>query len=185
VDDAGEIEFREFVQGRSAAHLRTAYLLTGDWAAAEDLLQTTMGKVYLAWRRISNRENVDAYVRRVMVNTYSSWWRRAWRGERPTAVLPDRAGPDPMAAADQRDRIRRALAELPKRQRAAVVLRHYDDLSEAETARVLGCSVGTVKSQTARGLARLREVLAYADREDYSPPNAPALAGADQKGARA
>lgn len=182
MDDADEIEFREFVQGRSTAHLRTAYLLTGNWAAAEDLLQTTLGKLYLAWHRLSDRENVDAYVRRVMVNAYASWWRRSWRGERPTAVLPERAGPDPIAAADQRDRIRRALAQLPRRQRAAVVLRHYDDLSEAETAKVLGCSVGTVKSQTSRALATLREVLARADRDDA--PYAPVLAGAGQKWTR-
>ena len=168
MDDAEEARFNEFVQGRSTAHLRTAYLLTGDWAAAEDLLQTTMAKVYLAWGRIDDRDNVDAYVRRVRVTTYSSWWRRAWRGERPTADLPERAGADPMAAADQRDRIRRALAELPKRQRAAVVLRHYDDLSEAETAR---------------GLARLRDVRAHADAKD-SAAISPALTGGGQKGAR-
>ena len=152
-------EFRSFVEGRSPAYLRTAYLLTGDWGHAEDLLQTSLAKVYRVWGRVHDRTNLDAYVRRVMVNTYSSWWQRAWRGERPTAELPESATADSYAAVDQRDRLRRALVALPTKQRAAVVLRHYDDHSEADVARILSCSVGTVKSQTARGLARLRELL--------------------------
>ncbi len=156
---ADEAQFREFVQGRSPAYLRTAYLLTGDWGHAEDLLQTSLAKVYRAWGRVHDRDNLDAYVRRVMVNTYSSWWQRAWRGERPTETLPEIVGDDSYAPIDQRDRLRRALATLPPKQRAAVVLRHYDDQSEAEVARILSCSVGTVKSQTARGLARLRDLL--------------------------
>ena len=147
-------EFRAFVEGRSPA-----YLLTGDWGHAEDLVQTSLAKVYRVWGRVHDRENLDSYVRRVMVNTYSSWWQRSWRGEHPTAALPDRPVDDSYAAVDQRDRLRRALKTLPTKQRAAVVLRHYDDQSEAEVARILSCSVGTVKSQTARGLARLRELL--------------------------
>jgi RNA polymerase sigma-70 factor (sigma-E family) len=186
VDPADESEFRDFVVGRSPSYLRTAYLLTGDWAKAEDLLQASLTKVYLAWKRVHDRDNLDAYVRRVMVNTWSSWWRRAWRGESPTEVLPEAPSPDETLVADQRDLIRRALTHLPARQRAAVVLRHYDDLSEAETASVLGCSVGTVKSQTSKGLARLREVLARADEPAPSPASsslpAPALVGAATKG---
>ena len=152
-------EFRRFVEGRSSSYLRTAYLLTGDWGHAEDLLQTSLAKVYRAWGRVHDRDNLDAYVRRVIVNTFAGWWRRAWRGERPTETLPDRPGEDAFGDIDERDRLRRALLTLPTRQRAAVVLRHYDDHSEAEVARILSCSVGTVKSQTSRGLTRLRELL--------------------------
>jgi RNA polymerase sigma-70 factor (sigma-E family) len=154
-----EDAFRDFVVGRSPSYLRTAYLLTGDWGHAEDLLQTSLAKVYRAWGRLRDHDNLDAYVRRVMVNTRTSWWRRAWKAEHPTAVLPDAPGPDVVDATGDRDRLRRALLDLPPRQRAAVVLRHYEDLGEAETARLMGCSVGTVKSQCARGLARLRDTL--------------------------
>jgi RNA polymerase sigma-70 factor (sigma-E family) len=160
-----EDAFRDFVVGRSPSYLRTAFLLTGDWQHAEDLLQTSLAKVYRAWGRLQDHENLDAYVRRVMVNTQTTWWRRAWKGEQPTAVLPDRAGTDATGVSDDRDRLRRALLTLPARQRAVVVLRHYEDMSEAEVARVLGCSVGTVKSQCARGLAKLRDAMEdpYAD----------------------
>jgi RNA polymerase sigma-70 factor (ECF subfamily) len=156
---ADEDAFREFVVGRSASYLRVAYLLTGDWGHAEDLLQTALAKVYRAWGRLRDHDNLDAYVRRVLVNTQTTWWRRAWKAERPTAALPEHAAPDAMGASDDRDRIRRALLDLPARQRAAVVLRHYEDLGEAEVARLMGCSVGTVKSQCARGLAKLRDAL--------------------------
>jgi RNA polymerase sigma-70 factor (ECF subfamily) len=162
-----EDAFRDFVVGRSASYLRTAYLLTGDWGHAEDLLQTSLAKVYRAWGRLDGHENLDAYVRRVMVNTQTTWWRRAWKAEQTTGTgtLPDWPGPDAVDASDDRDRLRRALLTLPARQRAVVVLRHYEDMSEAEVARTLGCSVGTVKSQCARGLAKLRDALddPYAD----------------------
>lgn len=154
-----EDAFRDFVVGRSPSYLRTAYLLTGDWGHAEDLLQTALAKVYRAWGRLRDHDNLDAYVRRVLVNTQTTWWRRAWKAEQPTGTLPDWPGPDVVSASDDRDRLRRALLELPPRQRAVVVLRHYEDLGEADVARVLGCSVGTVKSQCARGLARLRDAL--------------------------
>ena len=154
-----EDAFRDFVVGRSPSLLRTAYLLTGDWGHAEDLLQTSLAKVYRAWSRLRDHDNLDAYVRRVMVNTQTTWWRRAWKAEQPTGSLPDWPGPDATHATDDRDRLRRALLTLPARQRAAVVLRHYEDMSEAETAKLLGCSVGTVKSQCSRGLAKLRAAL--------------------------
>ena len=154
-----EDAFRDFVVGRSPAYLRTAFLLSGDWGHAEDLLQTSLAKVYRAWSRLHDHDNLDAYVRRVMVNTQTTWWRRAWRAEQPTGKLPDWPGPDALHASDDRDRLRRALLTLPARQRAVVVLRHYEDLSEAEVARILGCSVGTVKSQCARALAKLRDAL--------------------------
>lgn len=154
-----EDAFRDFVVGRSPSLLRTAYLLTGDWGHAEDLLQTSLAKLYRAWSRLDEREHLEAYVRRIMVNTQTSRWRRAWKAEQPAAVMPDVAAPDAVGASDERDRLRRALLTLPAKQRAAVVLRHYEDLSEAEVARLMGCAVGTVKSQCARGLEKLRAAL--------------------------
>jgi RNA polymerase sigma-70 factor (sigma-E family) len=157
-----EDAFRDFVVGRSPSLLRTAYLLTGDWGHAEDLLQTALASLYRAWPRLDERERLDSYVRRIMVNTHTSWWRRAWKAERPTPALPETPAPDEHAVSDDRDRLRRALLDLPPKQRAAVVLRHYEDLPEAEVARLMGCAVGTVKSQCARGLGKLRAALSEA-----------------------
>jgi RNA polymerase sigma-70 factor (sigma-E family) len=157
-----EEEFREFVAARSSALLRTAYLLAGDWATAEDLLQTALTKTYLAWKRLGGIEAVEPYTRRVLVNTATSWWRRRWHGERPTEMLPERAGPDQHAQALERDVLWRHVRELPPRQRAVLVLRFYEDLTEARTADLLDISPGTVKSQTARALATLRKRLAAA-----------------------
>lgn len=154
-----EEEFREFVAARSAALLRTAYLLAGDWATAEDLLQTTLTKTYLAWKRLGGIEAVEPYARRVLVNTSTSWWRRRWHGERPTEVLPERAGPDEIEQQVERDMLWRHLRALPTRQRAVLVLRFYEDLSEAQTAALLNISTGTVKSQTSRALGTLRRRL--------------------------
>jgi RNA polymerase sigma-70 factor (sigma-E family) len=153
-------EFREFVSARSAALLRTAYLLAGDWATAEDLLQITLTKTYLAWRRLGGIDAVEPYARRVLVNTSTSWWRRRWHGERPTEVLPDRPAPDRLDEHLERDALWRHVKQLPPGQRAVLVLRFYEDQSEADTARLLGVSVGTVKSQCARALATLRTRLA-------------------------
>jgi RNA polymerase sigma-70 factor (sigma-E family) len=153
-------EFREFVTGRSPALLRTAYLLGGDWATAEDLLQVALTKTYLAWLRLGTIEAIEPYARRVLVNTATSWWRRRWHGERPTDVLPDMPASDGLDERLERDRLWRHVVTLPTRQRAVLVLRFYEDQSEAETARLLGVSVGTVKSQCARALASLRARLA-------------------------
>ena len=147
-----EEEFREFVAARSAALLRTAYLLAGDWATAEDLLQTALTKTYLAWKRLGEIEAVEPYARRVLVNTATSWWRRRWHGERPTEVLPERPAPDRLDEQLERDALWRHVKALPARQRAVLVLRFYEDLSEAQTAALLSISVGTVKSQTSRAL---------------------------------
>lgn len=156
MDDAAREAFQAFVVGRSPALLRTAYLLTGNRADAEDLLQTTLAKTYLSWQRIRDREALDGYVRRVMVNAQTSVWRRH-RPEASYDVVPDLSpGRDAHADADLHDALWTAMASLPRKQRAAVVLRYYEDLSEAETARVLGVSVGTVKSSTSRALASLR-----------------------------
>ncbi|NJC69376.1 SigE family RNA polymerase sigma factor [Planosporangium thailandense] len=161
VSSAGdpEREFRDFVAARSTALLRTAYLLSGDWGAAEDLLQVSLTKTYLAWRRIERIEAVEPYARKVLVNTATSWWRRRWHGERPTEVLPERAISDGLDARLERDALWAHVKELPARQRAVLVLRFYEDLSEVDTAALLGVSVGTVKSQCSRALATLRRRL--------------------------
>jgi len=157
VDSGGRVDpqsgatFDEFVAARSRALLRTAYLLTHDHALAEDLLQTALAKTWFAWRRIDG--NPEPYVRRILVNTYASWWRRKWNGEHPTDELPERATADP--GAEPTD-LWQAMERLPRRQRAVVVLRYFEDLTEAQTAELLGCSVGTVKSQCSKALAKLR-----------------------------
>jgi len=158
VDDQGRAAFREFVVARSAALLRTAYLLTGDRAEAEDLLQAALAKTYLSWDRIREREALEGYVRRVLVNTQTSFWRRRRVVETVHDVLPEGLpGRDRTAEVDLHDALWTSMARLPRRQRAAVVLRYYEDPSEAETARVMGVSVGTVKSTTSRALASLRD----------------------------
>jgi RNA polymerase sigma-70 factor (sigma-E family) len=157
MDEQGREAFRAYVAARSPALMRTAYLLTGSRPDAEDLLQTALAKTYLAWDRIREREAVDGYVRKVMVNTQTSFWRRRRVDERPTESLPERPGRDVTADLDLHDALWTALATLTKRQRAMVVLRYYEDLPEAEVARVLGVSVGTVKSTTSRALLALRD----------------------------
>lgn len=151
-------EFHAYVQARSRALLRTAYLLTGNRQDAEDLLQTALAKTYLAWDRINDKGAADGYVRRVLVNTQASWWRRNRVDEYPTAELPETDDTsDPIAASDLREVVWTALGRLPRRQRAMVVLRYYEDLTEAETAAILGVSIGTVKSTVSRALDRLRD----------------------------
>ena len=157
-------EFSAFVTGRRAALLRTACLLTaGDQHLAEDLVQTALARMYVAWPKVRRSESADAYARRIIVNAYIDEVRRPrWRREQTVSDPPDRpdAGPpDGWPDAVDGEVIRAALAELPKRMRAAVVLRHWLDLSVEETASLLDCSEGTVKSQTAKGIARLRGLL--------------------------
>jgi RNA polymerase sigma-70 factor (sigma-E family) len=154
-----EDEFREFVAARSAALLRSAYLLAGDWATAEDLLQTALTKTYLAWKRLGEIEAVEPYARRVLVNTATSWWRRRWHGERPTEFLPERAVADATEEQLDRDLLWKHVKALPARQRAVLVLRFYEDMSEAQTAELLSISAGTVKSQTSRAIGTLRQRL--------------------------
>jgi RNA polymerase sigma-70 factor (sigma-E family) len=149
---SAQADFDEFVAARSSRLLRTAYLLTRDHALAEDLLQTALTKAWFAWSRIE--QDPERYVRKILVNTFASWWRRKWNGEHASAELPERPGPgDPT---DDRHDLWAAMGRLPRRQRAVVVLRFVEDLSEAETARMLGVSTGTVKSQTSKALAKLR-----------------------------
>jgi RNA polymerase sigma-70 factor (sigma-E family) len=154
--DQRDRQFTDFVAARSRALLGTAYLLTGDRQRGEDLLQTALLKTYLAWPRLRETRAVEAYVRRTMVTTNISWWRRRWQGEVPTADLPEGVEPDPGEAADRRSELWPHLVALPPRQRTAVVLRFYEDLSETQVAEQMGCSVGTVKSQVHRALATLR-----------------------------
>ena len=152
-DDA---DFRDYVASRSRALLRTAYLLTGNAADAEDLVQSALAKTYQAWGRIQDRGALDGYVRRAMVNTHISWWRRRRVEEFPTDEIPDQPMADPSADTDLHDVLQRAIGRLPQRMRAAVVLRFYQDMSEAEVADVLGISQGTVKSTVSRAMAKLR-----------------------------
>ena len=151
-------EFAAYMQARQPSLLRTAYLLTGDRHAAEDLVQTALAKLYLAWDKVQRQDSLDGYVRRIMVNENNSLWRRGWKKrEHVTDELPE-----PVPHVDQHDDGRSGalwdlVQTLPKKARAVLVLRYYEELSEAETAEVLGISVGTVKSQTSRALAALRE----------------------------
>lgn len=157
-DDTATDDFVEFVRARQQALVRFAYLLTSDHHAAEDLVQTALAKTYLSWDRLRDLGAVDAYVRRIIVNENTSIWRRAWkRNERSTEFLPDAGTSNPDV--DTRDAIWRVVQTLPTKQRAAVVLRYYEDRTEAETAQILGCSVGNVKSQTSRGIARMRSAV--------------------------
>ena len=161
-DDAIDERFAAYVRARGEHHLRVAVLLTGDWHAAEDLVQASLAKLYRAWPRLDTATGPDAYLRRIMVNTHRSWWRTRWRHETPAGELPE---PPLTAAVDVADRhavgdqVRRALATLPRQQRAVLVLRFFEDLPEADVARLLGCSAGTVKTHTHRGLRALRTVL--------------------------
>jgi RNA polymerase sigma-70 factor (sigma-E family) len=158
VGSDGEADFREFVLRRRAALLRTAYLLTGDDGHAEDLVQTALLKAYGHWDRIAAQGEPMAYVRRVLVTTATSWRRRLLSTEQVMDAVPEQAHYDryPERSAAVMD----ALRALPPRMRAVVVLRYYEDQTEVQTAELLGCSVGTVKTQSSRAMARLREALA-------------------------
>ena len=147
-------DFEEFVAVCSDRLLRTAYLLTRDAELAEDLLQTALTKAWFAWDRLEDQP--EPYVRKILVNTYATWWRRKWRGEQPTHDLPEPVSPTSGSAPDASHDLWVALGRLPRRQQAVVVLRFFDDLSAVDTAETLGCTVGTVKSQTQKALARLR-----------------------------
>jgi RNA polymerase sigma-70 factor (sigma-E family) len=156
-------DFREFVQRRAASLHRSAYLLCGDWHLANDLVQEALAKTYRHWDRVQRADSPDAYVRRIVVNEANRHWRRH-RNQATTG-----SGVDAAAAADatdefvRRDGLRQALLSLPPRQRATIVLRYLEGLTERETAAVLRCSEGTVKSQTWRALAALKS---YLERED-------------------
>jgi RNA polymerase sigma-70 factor (sigma-E family) len=155
VDESAELSFESFVRARWAPLVRRAYLLTLDEGKAEDLVQTSLVKLWSAWRRVG-RENPEGYVQRILVTSAASAWRRRWRAEQPTSPLPEQASADGTAGVMNRVLLRQALAALPPRQRAVIVLRYAEDLSEREVADLLDCSVGSVKSQASRGLRRLK-----------------------------
>ena len=165
--DATRADFESWMAARQGRLLRTAYLLTGDVHTAEDLVQTALAKLYLAWDRVSGAASIDAYARKILVNEHTSPWRRLWRHRE---VVTDTSDHEVPVAAEEYDGVRAALWEavraLPERQRAVVVLRYYEQLSERETAEALGVSVGTVKSQASRALDTLRGHLG--DRDDLT-----------------
>lgn len=161
---AADDAFAAFVREHQTSLHRTAYLMTGDRERAQDVVQTALARLYQAWPRRSEWEHPLAYARQAVVSVVLRSAERRWWGEQPTENLPERGVSDPPAedVAADRDQLRRALADLPVRQRSAVVLRFYLDLSEAATADAMACPAGTVKSLTARGLAALRTSLAEA-----------------------
>jgi RNA polymerase sigma-70 factor (sigma-E family) len=170
---ASESDFREYVSARGRSLLRSAYLLTGNLADAEDLVQSALAKTYQAWDRIADRGAIDGYVRRAIVNTHISWWRRRRVDEYPTAEIPEQPIADTAASSDLHDMLQRAIDRLPQRMRAAVVLRFFDDMTEAEVAEVLGISQGTVKSTVSRAVAKLR---ADCELRPSSPADTPDVA---------
>jgi RNA polymerase sigma-70 factor (sigma-E family) len=155
-------EFRDFVTARWSAMLRTAFLLTGDHGHAEDLVQTALSKCFVAWPRLRASTAADAYVRKAMLNTYLSWRRRRSWYELPSDDPPEREGGDSTEDLAQRSVVMDALAALPPKQRAVVVLRFYDDLGVEQVARQMGCTSGSVKRQTSVALGKLRTVLGEA-----------------------
>jgi RNA polymerase sigma-70 factor (sigma-E family) len=158
--DNGDVAaFAEYAEACSATLFKTAFLMVGDHQLAQDLVQEALVKTLMAWPRLNDRDNLHAYTRRVIVTTSISWRRRRSFHERPVEVLPERHGPDLAEAVVTANEMVAALGTLPPRQRAAIVLRFYQDLTEVQTAEAMGCSVGAVKSQVSSGLRRLREKL--------------------------
>jgi RNA polymerase sigma-70 factor (sigma-E family) len=188
-------EFESFVQTRTVPLLRAAYLLTGDQHLAEDLVQTALARTHRAWSNLHATGSADAYTRKTMYHLQVSWWRRRRIAETLTSELPAYA-PSPTDEAESAAlqlTLRSVLLRLPPRQRAVLALRFFEDLTEAQTATVLGVTVGTVKSQTAKALTKLR-LLAPELREFYSGAvdelrpvdlRAPAPAGSRPPAARA
>jgi RNA polymerase sigma-70 factor (sigma-E family) len=160
--------YRTYVSARLPALRRVAFLLCGDWHTADDVLSATLVRLLLHWPRVSAADNVDGYVRQVLVRTMLNERRRPWRRERPLPVLPEQAAAGESDAVDQRVSLLALLEELPARRRAVVVLRYCCDLSVEETARELGCSTGTVKSQAARALDTLRERLSLQEESPWT-----------------
>ncbi|MFC4334865.1 SigE family RNA polymerase sigma factor [Salininema proteolyticum] len=161
-------EFRDYVEARSAGLHRIAYLLSGDWSTAEDLVQTALTKTYLSWSRIRDRESIDAYARRVLYNTNVSWWRKRSNREQPVDRFPDRGAADDFTEElARREYMWKQVATLPKRQRAVIVLRYYENKTDKDIAAFLGVSLGTVKSQASRALASLRKRMGATIETDF------------------
>ncbi|RAG84179.1 SigE family RNA polymerase sigma factor [Streptacidiphilus pinicola] len=169
---ADELDFHDFAASRWARLFRIALLLTDDQGLAEDLAQSTLTAVYASWSRVRRADDPDAYARRILLNSHLSRFRRKRPREIPLASDLEATvvgAPDPAGAVDTRLVLRAALASLPPRQRAVVVLRYWADLTEEQTAATLGCAVGTVKSQASKAIAKLRThpALAPAPEEVY------------------
>ncbi len=158
--DGAHEAFHDYVAARGPVLLRMAHHLAGNPTDAEDLLQTALIKTYLAWDRINDRRAIDGYVRRAMVNINISWWRRRKLEEYPSAEIPEVPVPDAAVQGRAYELLEQALDRLPDRQRTAIVLRYYEDMSEPEIAKTLGISIGTVKSTVSRAMAKLRGDLA-------------------------
>ena len=152
-------DFESWLVAREAALQRLAHLLTGDVHAAQDLVQTTLAKLYLAWDRLEDRGNLDAYARRILINEHRTAWRRPWRRREVASEAPPDRGVTAIEYDGGREAVWEFVASLPPRQRAVIVLRYYEQLTEAEIADVLGISTGTVKSQASRAIAALRAQL--------------------------
>ncbi|MER5523583.1 SigE family RNA polymerase sigma factor [Streptomyces sp. NPDC002677] len=167
-ENARNEEFQSFMTGRWPRLMRTAYLLTGEQHAAEDLVQSTLERVFVAWRKVGSADDPEAYVRRVMMNAHARRHRRKLKeflapkdDSGLVREVPDTG--DRIAQADDRSALLKALAQLPVRQREAVVLRYWEDLTETQAAEAMGCSVGTVKSNAAKGIAKLRAIPGLAE----------------------
>ncbi|MGW7523960.1 SigE family RNA polymerase sigma factor [Streptomyces sp. NPDC054783] len=161
-------EFQSFMVGRWPRLMRTAFLLTGEQHAAEDLVQSTLERVYVSWRRVGAADDPEAYVRRVMINLHARKHRRRLKEflapKDDSGLVHEIADAgDRIAQADDRGALLKALAQLPVRQREAVVLRYWEDLTETQAAEAMGCSVGTVKSNAAKGIAKLRAIPGLAE----------------------
>lgn len=159
MDASQRADFVEFATARSRALQRAAYLMVGDPGLAQDLVQEALTKTYLAWPRLRDAGNAEAYTRKAITSTAISWFRRKAWTERPAAELPESGRPSHETTVAESSWLWAAMLELPVRQRAAIVLRYYEDLTEAQTAEAMGCAVGTVKSQVSAGLTKLRERL--------------------------
>ncbi|MEV6417486.1 SigE family RNA polymerase sigma factor [Kribbella sp. NPDC051718] len=183
MDPGLDAEFAAFVDGRFTALQRFGYLLTGEWHLAEDLVQTSLTKVWFHRKSLRSSAALESYTRTTMVNTSSQWWRRKWKGETPTEELPEPAAATEKSTTsefgtiDDRDLLLRALATLPRRTRATLVLRYFEDLPEAEIAHIMGCSTGTVKANISRGLAKLREHRLFTDPLIATSPDRPGPRG--------
>ncbi|MEU6065844.1 SigE family RNA polymerase sigma factor [Streptomyces sp. NPDC047082] len=173
---ARDEEFQSFVVGRWPRLMRTAFLLTGEQHAAEDLIQSTLEQVYVAWRKVGSADDPEAYVRRVMINAHA---RRHRRRLKEFLAPKDDSGlahevadtGDRISQADDRSALLKALGQLPPRQREAVVLRYWEDLTETQAAEAMGCSVGTVKSNAAKGIAKLRAIPGLAEMVTHGGQN--------------
>lgn len=155
-----EEEFGQFVAARGRSLCRTAYLLTGDWQVGEDLVQEALARTYLRRRRLHSQDALEPYARKVLLSLFLSSRRRRWHGEVPHAQLPDQAARNEIDSLIDRQGLWPALMDLPSQQRAVLVLRYFEDMTEAQISAVLGCSPGAVKTHASRGLHRLRKTVA-------------------------